>query len=59
MGRMLNDGTISVLTGNRTKIPVIQNFCWGFSPLKIYSVFNTGCLRFKSLKDQLKVECVN
>lgn len=24
---VLNDDTISLLTGNRTKIPVIQNFC--------------------------------
>lgn len=47
---MLNDDTTNVLTGNITKIPVIQNFCLGFSPLKS----NTGCLSFKSLKNQME-----
>lgn len=54
----IEDGTISVLTGNRTKIPVIQSFVGVPPPFKI-SVFNRGYLRFKSLKDQLKVECMN
>lgn len=56
---VLHDGTINVLTGNRTKIPVIQNFVGGDFPLSIYLVFGRGCLRFKSLKDGLEVECVN